>query len=136
MYERFSTLVKDAFCNDPLFLTVRDKAFQDVVNNTDVFKLELIANKQRGSRLPPESKCPELLANYCDVLLRKSALTKKLTSDEIDEKLNRVVSDLKILSPGIFFVLASSSQVCEQQRCLHAVPQKSFEQKVNFGANC
>ena len=39
-----------------------------------------------------ESKCPELLANYCDLLLRKTALTKKFTSEEIDEKLNNVVS--------------------------------------------
>jgi len=39
-----------------------------------------------------ESKCPELLANYCDLLLRKSALTKRYTCDEIDERLNNVVS--------------------------------------------
>lgn len=92
MFDRFSGLVKEAFCNDSRFLTVRDMSFQEVVNSTDVFKLELVANKQRAARLPPESKCPELLANYCDLLLRKSALSKRLTSEQIDESLNKVVS--------------------------------------------
>ncbi len=45
-----------------------------------------------GSKTHPESKCPELLANYCDLLLRKTPLSKKLTSDETDEKLKNVVS--------------------------------------------
>ena len=29
-----------------------------------------------GSKTTPESKCPELLANYCDMLLRKTPLSK------------------------------------------------------------
>ena len=44
------------------------------------------------SKTHPESKCPELLANYCDLLLRKTPLSKKLTSEEIDVKLKGVVS--------------------------------------------
>lgn len=40
----------------------------------------------------PESKCPELLANYCDMLLRKTPLSKKLNSEEIELKLKEVVS--------------------------------------------
>ena len=28
------------------------------------------------SKSQPESKCPELLANYCDMLLRKTPLSK------------------------------------------------------------
>jgi cullin 5 len=39
----------------------------------------------------PESKCPELLANYCDMLLRKTPLSKKLTSEEVEKKLREVV---------------------------------------------
>lgn len=45
--------------------------------------------------LSVESKCAELLANYCDLLLRKTQLSKKLTSEEIDEKLNQVLLVLK-----------------------------------------
>lgn len=47
MYNVFSGLVRDAFANDPRFLTVRDQAFQEVVNNTDVFRLELNVLKNR-----------------------------------------------------------------------------------------
>jgi len=45
-----------------------------------------------GMKTQPESKCPELLANYCDMLLRKTTLSKKLTSEEIELKLKEVVS--------------------------------------------
>ena len=41
----------------------------------------------------PESKCPELLANYCDMLLRKTPLSKKLTPEETEAKLRDVVSE-------------------------------------------
>ncbi|KAI6213785.1 hypothetical protein M3Y94_00192600 [Aphelenchoides besseyi] len=99
MYTKFSSLVSEAFCNDARFLTVRDQAFQEVVNNTDVFRYEITNPKAKGkNNQPPESKCPELLANYCDLLLRKSTLTKKLTSDQIDEKLNNVLLVLKYVA--------------------------------------
>lgn len=106
LFRRFSKLAKEAFDDDPRFLTARDKAYKLVVNNTTVFKLELparqaaaiggsvvlnnkLSNNNNGQ---PESKCPELLANYCDMLLRKTPLSKKLTSDEIESKLKDVVS--------------------------------------------
>lgn len=41
LFQRFSLLVKDAFNEDPRFLTARDKAYKQVVNDTGVFKLEL-----------------------------------------------------------------------------------------------
>ena len=44
-----------------------------------------------GVKTQPESRCPELLANFCDMLLRKTPLSKKLTSDEIESKLKDVV---------------------------------------------
>lgn len=47
-----------------------------------------------GLKTQPESKCPELLANYCDMLLRKTPLSKKLTSEEIEAKLKEVVRPL------------------------------------------
>lgn len=39
LFRRFSTLVKEAFNDDPRFLTARDKAFKTVVNDTTVFKV-------------------------------------------------------------------------------------------------
>ena len=56
----------------------------------------------------PESRCPELLANYCDMLLRKTPYSKKLTADEIQAKLKDVVSiqffgiDVSLLCKGCF----------------------------------
>jgi len=41
LFRRFSTLVKNSFSDDPRFLTARDKAFKDVVNDHSVFSLEL-----------------------------------------------------------------------------------------------
>lgn len=102
LFKKFSKLVKDAYNDDPRFLTARDKAYKHVVNDTTVFRLEL-PTKQKGNvivirvgtKTQPESKCPELLANYCDMLLRKTPLSKKLTSDEIESKLKDVLLVLK-----------------------------------------
>ncbi|XP_015515135.1 cullin-5 [Neodiprion pinetum] len=108
LFRRFSTLVKEAFDDDPRFLTARDKAYKLVVNDSTVFRLELPVRQGTGVTAPviptkpvnsnngqPESKCPELLANYCDMLLRKTPLSKKLTSDEIESKLRDVLLVLK-----------------------------------------
>ena len=53
-----------------------------------------LPNYSVGAKTQPESKCPELLANYCDMLLRKTPLSKKLTSEEVERKLKDVVSML------------------------------------------
>ncbi|XP_016920429.1 cullin-5 isoform X1 [Apis dorsata] len=108
LFRRFSILVKEAFDDDPRFLTARDKAYKLVVNDATVFRLELPARQCSGigttilnnkpnnnNNGQPESKCPELLANYCDMLLRKTPLSKKLTSDEIESKLKDVLLVLK-----------------------------------------
>lgn len=109
-FRRFSKLVKEAFDDDPRFLTARDKAYKLVVNDSTVFRLELPSKQPPGATTVvvnskpnnnnsglPESKCPELLANYCDMLLRKTPLSKKLTSDEIESKLRDVVSFINFL---------------------------------------
>jgi len=101
LHTKFSELIKAAFYDDPNFLTVRDKAFQEIVNNTEVFKLEVSSKQFKGSI---ESRSPELLANYCDQLLRKTALSKRLTSEEIDEKLNHVLLILKYVQNKDIFM--------------------------------
>ncbi|XP_023726847.1 cullin-5 isoform X2 [Cryptotermes secundus] len=95
LFNQFSLLVKEAFNDDPRFLTARDKAYKQVINDTQVFRLELPSKQTVGIKSQPESKCPELLANYCDMLLRKTPLSKKLTSDEIESKLRDVLLVLK-----------------------------------------
>ncbi|XP_013403500.1 cullin-5-like [Lingula anatina] len=96
LFNKFSELVSEAFGDDPRFLTSRDKAYREVVNDTKIFKLDLpVKNKGVGTKTQPESKCPELLANYCDMLLRKTPLSKKLTSEEVERKLKDVLLVLK-----------------------------------------
>lgn len=92
--------MKDSFNDDPRFLTARDKAFKKVVNDTNVFKLELSTiMPTRGSKITAsESRCPELLANYCDMLLRKTPLSKRLTSEQIEARLKDVLLVLKYIS--------------------------------------
>lgn len=99
LFRKFSSLVHDAFSDDPRFLTARDKAFKAVVNDTTVFRLELNTGKPVGPKsVTPESKCPELLANYCDMLLRRTPLSKRLTSEEIEARLKDVLLVLKYVS--------------------------------------
>ncbi|KAJ6636607.1 Cullin-5 [Pseudolycoriella hygida] len=107
LFRKFSTLVREAFNDDPRFLTVRDKAFKTVVNDVTVFKLDLpTSTNARGNKVTtPESKCPELLANYCDMLLRKTALSKRLTSDEIESRLKDVLLVLKYVGNKDVFML-------------------------------
>ena len=96
LFNRFSSLVKNAFHNDRRFLAWRDKAFQMVVNDTSVFNIKLpTKNRWIGANTQPESKCPELLANFCDLLFRKSSLSKKLTSKEMQEKAKEIVVIMK-----------------------------------------
>jgi len=116
LFERYSELAAKAFNDDPRFLTARDKAYRHVVNDTQVFRLDLPvkpgasgaggAGRPAGSsamatpsassvKTQPESKCPELLANYCDMLLRKTMLSKRLTSEEVEKRLKDVLLVLK-----------------------------------------
>ena len=69
-------LTVQGFHDDPRFLTSRDKAYKRVVNDTSIFKLDLPYKAGASSKVQPESKCPELLANFCDMLLRKTPLSK------------------------------------------------------------
>ncbi|XP_312548.6 cullin-5 [Anopheles gambiae] len=102
LFRRFSDLVKEAFNDDPRFLTARDKAFKTVVNDITLFKLELPTSNTamaRGIKIStPESKCPELLANYCDMLLRRTPFSKRLTTEEIESRLKDVLLVLKYVS--------------------------------------
>lgn len=100
LFRKFSQLVHNAFNDDPRFLTARDKAFKTVVNDTTVFRLEFGTGSKNigGKSVVPESKCPELLANYCDMLLRKTPLSKRLTSEQIESRLRDVLLVLKYVS--------------------------------------
>lgn len=82
-----------AFHNDAGFVAALDKACGKFINSNAVTKA---ANSS--------SKSPELLAKYCDVLLKKSA--KNPEEAELEDTLNQVVCNFrtKFSSPLILRV--------------------------------
>src|SRR5699024_10352192 len=75
-----------------------------------------------------ESKCAELFANYCDMLLRKTNLSRHLTLDQIESKLKNVVSVGERYAPCLAahlscFALDFGNQVRAKQGHVHEVLQ-------------
>ncbi|XP_053983774.1 cullin-2 [Hylaeus anthracinus] len=75
VHQKYSELIKDVFKADLAFVAALDKACSAVVNHRSV------------PRQP--ARAPELLAKYCDSLLRKSA--KAASEVEVEEKLGRCI---------------------------------------------
>lgn len=132
MFEKYSTLVAKGFKNDPRLLTARDKAFREVVNDISVFNLDMQQNRGKTRTIPVESKCPELLANFCDLILRRGNFSKRMRSEEIDARLEEVVSCLCSSSWEHYFP-AACVEICRQQGCIHAVLPISSITTFNFG---
>lgn len=83
VHKYFEDLVKDAFDGDLNFVTAIDKACEKFINNNYVTSAE--AN----------TKPPELIARYCDSLLRKSS--RNPDEAELEEKLRRVITIFRYL---------------------------------------
>lgn len=79
VHRKYNALVMSAFHNDAGFVAALDKACGKFINSNAVTKA---ANSS--------SKSPELLAKYCDLLLKKSA--KNPEEAELEDTLNQVVS--------------------------------------------
>lgn len=88
VHRRFSTLVTHSFNHDAGFVQALDKACTAFINSNQV--TELAKNT---------TKSPELLARYCDLLLRKSA--KNPEENELEETLNQVMVVFKYIEVGI-----------------------------------
>lgn len=74
------------------FTIVILQASKEALKHRSVFFFGRGGSGGLNVKTQPESRCPELLANFCDMLLRKTPYSKKLTSDEIQAKLRDVVS--------------------------------------------
>lgn len=79
VHKKFGSLVQEAFQSDSGFVAALDKACGRFINNNALTRAGNSANKS-----------PELLARYCDLLLKKSS--KIIQESELEETLNRVVS--------------------------------------------
>lgn len=79
VHKVYDNLVRTAFDNDAGFVTSLDKACEKFINNNNVTKMS-----------ESTSKSPELLAKYCDILLKKSSKNPEET--ELEETLKQVIT--------------------------------------------
>ncbi|XP_074652413.1 cullin-1-like [Tubulanus polymorphus] len=84
VHKKYNALVMTAFNNDSGFVAALDKACGRFINNNAVTKA---ANSS--------SKSPELLAKYCDLLLKKSS--KNPEEAELEDTLNQVMVVFKYI---------------------------------------
>lgn len=81
VHSKYKEMIQSVFANDQLFSSALDMACASVVNH----------------RVNPKMPCksPELLAKYCDSLLKKS--TKGGSDSEVDEKLGQCITVFKYI---------------------------------------
>jgi len=84
VHKKYNALVLTAFCNDSGFVAALDKACGRFINNNAVTRA---ANSS--------SKSPELLAKFCDLLLKKSS--KNPEEAELEDTLNQVMVVFKYI---------------------------------------
>ncbi len=79
----------------------------------------------------PESKCPELLANYCDLLLRKTQISRKLTSEEVDGRLGDVLLVLKYVQNKDVFMRFHKAHLARRLVLDMTADQEKEEMMIN-----
>ncbi|KAJ1063050.1 hypothetical protein AB1E18_003394 [Capra hircus] len=84
IHKKYNTLVISAFRNHADFMAALDKACSGFINNNAVTKMAQTS-----------SKSPELLARYCDSLLKKSS--KNPEEAELEDTLNHVMTVFKYM---------------------------------------
>uniref|UniRef100_A0A8C5ATU5 Cullin 1a n=1 Tax=Gadus morhua TaxID=8049 RepID=A0A8C5ATU5_GADMO len=84
VHKKYNALVMSAFNNDAGFVASLDKACGRFINNNAVTKM-----------VQSSSKSPELLARYCDSLLKKSS--KNPEEAELEDTLNQVMVVFKYI---------------------------------------
>ncbi|EFA78583.1 cullin B [Heterostelium album PN500] len=76
IYQRFSAVIRKSFNNDVSFITALDAACHKIFNQNHLTK--------------NTTKSPELLAKYCDLILKK--VNKQAAEEvELEEKLNQII---------------------------------------------
>lgn len=91
VHKKYNALVLVAFNNDSGFVAALDKACGRFINSNSVTRA---ANSS--------SKSPELLAKYCDLLLKKSS--KNPEEAELEDTLNQVVS-IQVINNYILLII-------------------------------
>uniref|UniRef100_A0A7E4VI62 CULLIN_2 domain-containing protein n=1 Tax=Panagrellus redivivus TaxID=6233 RepID=A0A7E4VI62_PANRE len=102
-HKHFDNVVKNAFRNDAIFRQFFDQAMTEIINNNanafrndaifrqffDQAMTEIINNNAVTAKFNSSAKSSDLVARYCDFLLRKSP--KALPEKEIEEAMDQVI---------------------------------------------
>ena len=82
VHQKYENLIAETFKNDPLFLSALDKACASVINS-----------KLSEGIAGAICRSAELVAKYCDNILKKS----KSTESEIETKLSKSITIFKYI---------------------------------------
>eukprot|EP00118_Oscarella_pearsei_P017044 m.167647 g.167647 ORF g.167647 m.167647 type:complete len:744 (+) comp38937_c0_seq3:170-2401(+) len=107
LHGKFAEVVTQTFHNDKVFVAAMDRGCGSVVNHTE------------NPRIP--SKSAELLARYCDSLLKKG--TKNALDQEIDESLAKVIIVFKYVEDKDIFQKFYSKMLAK--RLIHGLSVSS-----------
>eukprot|EP00795_Rhopilema_esculentum_P014441 gene14441-5499_t len=115
IHKEYSDMIEKTFSNDQSFLGARDKACTKIVNY----------------RISSQKHCrsPEMLAKYCDSLLKKN--TKLLSEREIDGKLNNVIVIFKYINDKDIFQKFYSKLLAKRLVHNMSVSMDSEENMIN-----
>lgn len=102
IHNQYSKIVSISFDNDPRAKLVLDKAFRNIVNDPRIFNQTPVGNQNETG--PTKNQCAELVANYCNLILRRSTYSRRLTSDDLTNRLNEVLLIVKLLKDKESFV--------------------------------
>jgi cullin 1 len=88
LFRKYQMLVREAFLDDPGFGAAQDKAFRELVNNTN----NIINNNAVAQAEQIVLRVPQLLGKYCDMIMRKGP---KHIADEAE--MERTLDDVALL---------------------------------------
>lgn len=138
-YNQYDDMVKSYFSDEPNGKSVLDRAFELIVNDPKIFQspsptnAALSVTQQAGNNNAlPEARCAELLTSYCDLLLRRTTLSRKLTPDDITERLKEVLFVMRFIKDKEALIKYHKMHLT---RRLILGSSTSFEREEKFVAN-
>ena len=115
VHKKYLDLIREVFNGDQQFVGALDKACSTIVNH------------RRNSNQPCRS--PELLARYCDSLLKKSL--KGITENEIDDKLSLSITVFKYIDDKDVFQKFYAKMFAKRLIHSQSVSMESEESMIN-----
>jgi len=94
VYKTYEGIITHSFAKDPKFIAALDRACRKFINKNAV-----TAVKKGNTTAYKTQKTPELLAKYCDSLLRKS----KITNEELEVRLDDLMIVFRYLEDNDVF---------------------------------